>query len=128
MAPRSIADVLASRNDPYSGADLVAAVHRLNSVSAHGGLLVKQEAIHVLRGVAEGIANAVMVLAFDHRHAGYGPEIWEPLYQAGHSFHAAAELCEQAHSSIASLVSMSVSDLATSQRQTPHNTELNGGS
>lgn len=127
MPPRTIADVLASRNDPYSGDDLMAAVHRLNDVSRHGGLLVKQEAVHILVDAAEGISIAVGILAFDHRNAGYGPEITDPLYRAAESFHAASQMCEEAQASLASLASMSVGALANSHRQVPHSTELNGG-
>lgn len=129
MAPRTILGVLhEAQIAPYSGEDLVTAVHHLNSVASYAGIHAKREAIHVLVDVAHGISAALAVLAFDHRTAGYGPEIFEPLYGAKAAFAAAAQSCEDADKQITSLLNAKVGDLAASGRQVPHSTELNGGS
>jgi hypothetical protein len=54
----------------------------------------------------------------------YGTEITEPLAKAAQHEQAAAMAYAEADAALASLMQMSVGELATSQRQAPHNTEL----
>lgn len=111
----------------YEGEDLIAAVHRLNRVAHYGGILAKEQAVTVLAGVAEGIAAAAQVLAFELRHAGYGCAVTDPVYVGAKSLSNAAGQFGHAKDALGALLNTKVGDLASSGHQVPAQAELNGG-
>lgn len=96
------------------------------ATSRYGGVHVKGDILDSLDDGVGFLANAITVMGNDLCDAGYGPEICQPVYEAAEAVRSAGRKCGDARSALGSLLNMSVAALAASQRQAPHNTELNG--
>jgi hypothetical protein len=114
--------------------DILYAISALVAEASHGD-------IKACRRVLETFA--VMFGGFDGGGAGsalvglgtrlsepdkrYGPEIWEPVMQAGASISAAGIKLGEATANLVSLINTTVGQLADSPRQAPHHSQMEGG-
>jgi hypothetical protein len=91
-----------------------------------GNIHAKQRGIKSAgEGSARGSQMASMLSrSMSEPGSNYGPEITEPLAKAAQHEQAAAMAYAEADAALASLMQMSVGELATSARQAPHHTEL----
>jgi hypothetical protein len=104
-------------------------IEGINEIHAHaqaGGIHAKQEAVKAAHEGSVRFAAMVQMLARQMSEPGqnYGPEITEPLGQAGQHHQAAAMSLSEADAAISTLINMTVGDLAKSPRQAPHHQEL----
>lgn len=114
--------------------DILYAISALVAEASHGD-------IKACRRVLETFA--VMFGGFDGGGAGsalvglgtrlsepdkrYGPEVWEPVMQAGASISAAGIKLGEATANLVSLINTTVGQLADSPRQAPHHSQMEGG-
>lgn len=87
------------------------AKHRGVKASAEGATRGSQMAQMLARAMSEPGSN-------------YGPEVTEPLAKAAQHLQAAALAFSESDAALASLMQMSVAELASSSRQAPHQSEL----
>ena len=104
-------------------------IEGINEIHAHaqsGGIHAKQEAVKATHEASVRFAAMVQMLARQMSEPGqnYGPEITEPLAQAGNHHQAAAMSLSESDAAISTLINMTVGDLARSARQAPHHEEL----
>jgi len=117
---------------PVAGTSTASAeklIEGINEIHAHaqsGGIHAKQEAVKATHEASVRFAAMVQMLARQMSEPGqnYGPEITEPLAQAGNHHQAAAMSLSESDAAISTLINMTVGDLARSARQAPHHEEL----
>jgi hypothetical protein len=74
--------------------------------------------------LGHGVRHLSRRLAEPDKH--YGPEIWEPLSQAGAQLGSGALHMGQSDAAVVSLLRSTVGELADSPRVAPHHSQLNG--
>jgi len=117
---------------PVAGTSTASAeklIEGINEIHAHaqaGGIHAKQEAVKAAHEASVRFAAMVQMLARQMSEPGqnYGPEITEPLAQAGNHYQAGAMSLSESDAAISTLINMTVGDLARSPRQAPHHQEL----
>ena len=90
-----------------------------NIHAKHAGIKASAE------GATRGSQMAAMLArALSEPDSNFGPEITEPLAKASQHLQAAAMAFSESDAALASLLQMSVGELATSSRQAPHHSQL----
>ena len=116
---------MAAGTSTASAEKLIVGVTEIHAHAASGGIHAKREAI---KGAHEGalrFCTMTLMLAAHLSEAGrYGPEITEPLANAGRHLQAAAMAISESDTALTTLLQMTVSELAGSPRQAPHHAEL----
>lgn len=109
--------------------DLLHAITSLVNRACYGDVIDVRRVVKTLTSAADCLGGGLSHLG--HRLGEpdklYGAEIWEPLITAGAQCQAAAIHCGQADAMTASLLAVTVGELAQSPRQAPHHSQLNGG-
>jgi hypothetical protein len=110
-----------------SAEKLIEGINEIHAHAAMGGIKTgKQEGIKASHEGLIRFAAMLVMLARQMSEPGmnYGPEITEPLAQAGQHCQAAAMATSEADAALSTLINMTVGDLAASPRQAPHHGEL----
>jgi hypothetical protein len=117
---------VAAGTSTASAEKLIEGINEIHAHAAAGGIHAKQEAIKAAHEGSVRFAAMVQMLSRQMSEPGqnYGPEITEPLAQAGQHHQAAAMSLSESDAALSTLINMSVGDLAQSPRQAPHHTEL----
>ena len=105
---------------------LIEGVNQIHGEAAAGGIHAKHGGI---KACTEGTLrfsamSGMLSRAMSEPGQNYGPEVTEPLAKAGVHLQAAAMAFSEADGALATLINMTVGDLANSARQAPHHTEL----
>jgi hypothetical protein len=105
-----------------SAEDLIAAIDTMAARAAAGNIHAKRGAILQMHEAAERFAAAAQMLARQMSEPGsnYGPEITEPIAQAGTHQQASAMAFADADAALSALMRRSVAEQAESGTQTPH--------
>ena len=105
---------------------LVEGINQIHAEAATGGIHAKQAGIKAsVEGCIRFSSMASMLSrAMSEPGSNYGPEITEPLAKASEHLQAAAMAFGEGDTNLATLLNMSVGELAQSPRQAPHHAEL----
>ena len=109
-----------------SAEKLIEGINEIHAHAAAGGIHAKREALAAMHEGAVRFAAMAQMVARTMSEPGsnYGNEITEPIAKGGQQFQAGAITIGEAEASLATLINMTVGDLATSARQAPHHREL----
>ena len=105
---------------------LVEGINQVHAAAVSGGIHAKQRGIKASNeGCMRFSAMAEMMSrTMSEPGNNYGQEITEPLSKAAQHLQAAAMAFGESDTALATLMNMSVGELATSSRQAPHHGEL----
>jgi hypothetical protein len=97
------------------------------AAASQPGIEVRRDILDTLDDGLGFLGNAIGVMGWELEDARYGPEILEPAHRAVAAIHLAARICREARGALDGLLNTSIGGLASSGRQVPKSTELNGG-
>ena len=105
---------------------LVEGINQIHTAAVSGGIHAKQRGIKASNeGCMRFSAMAEMLSrTMSEPGSNYGPEITEPLSRGSQHLQAAAMAFGESDTALATLMNMSVGDLASSARQAPNHAEL----
>jgi hypothetical protein len=105
---------------------LIEGIQRIHAEAAAGGIRHKQAAVKAANEAMVRFSAMLQMLARTMSEPGnnYGPEITEPLGKAAQHLQAGAMSTGESDTALATLIHMTVGELADSPRQAPHHTEL----
>lgn len=109
-----------------SAEKMIEGINEIHASAAAGNIHAKRAALKAIHEAIIRFAAMLQMLSRQMSEPGsnYGPEITEPIAQAGTHQQASAMSVSDADAAISTLINMSVGDLANSPRQAPHNNEL----
>ena len=109
-----------------SAEKLIEGINEIHARAQSGNIHAKREAV---KAIHEGLVRFGAMLQMLSRQMSepgmhYGPEITEPIAQAGTHCQAGAMSASEADANLSTLINMTVGDVANSSRQAPHHEEL----
>ena len=117
---------VAAGTSTASAEKLIEGINEIHANAEAGGIPATREALAAAHEAAVRFAAMMQMLARTMTEPGsnYGNEITEPISKGGQQFQAGAITIGEGEASLATLINMTVGDLATSARQAPHHREL----
>ena len=109
-----------------SAEKLIEGINEIHARAQAGGIHAKREAVKAIHESLVRFSAMLMMLSRQMSEPGqhYGPEITEPVAQAGQHCQAGAMAASEADAAITTLINMTVGELSRSARPTPHHAEL----
>jgi hypothetical protein len=109
--------------------DLLYAANALAAEASHGDIHAVRRVDATFAAVATELGSALTRLGqrLSEPDKRYGPEIWEPVMQAGAQCKAAGIHLGEADANTLSLINTTLGELANSPRQSPHHSQMDGG-
>ena len=104
----------------------VEGVNQIHATAQAGGIHAKHAAIKACHEACVRFAamSAMLARAMSEPGMNYGPEITEPIAKSATQLQASAMTFSEADANLATLINMTVGDLANSARQAPNHAEF----